>query len=253
MGTSTVLALVGVGDCFTGSLSSSVATVNEGSTVTYTATLDKAALTDLNIPYTLGGTATLTDDYIGSVASTGTIKIVAGSKTGTLVLTAVNDAKTEVVAETVSVTLGVGEYLKSGVKLGAIVTQSTIINDTGKMAVPVTEGLSTNVVGSNTTAENFTFDAVAARATPDNTQRVITNFEATAGKDILTLNLPTIVADTTLASFLGAGTQGVIATVVEIGSGAGTLLNFGSDANGDLVTILLAGILTPANVVVNII
>jgi hypothetical protein len=31
------------------------------------------------------------------------------------------------------------------------------------------------------------------------------------------------------------------------------LLNFGADANGDLVTILLAGIFTPANVVVNII
>ncbi|MFI3215275.1 MAG: hypothetical protein QX192_00540, partial [Methylococcales bacterium] len=122
-----------------------------------------------------------------------------------------------------------------------------------KTAVPVTVGLSTNVVGSNTTAENFTFDAVTARATADNTQRVITNFEATAGKDILTLDLPTTAAATTLASFLGAGTQGVTATVVEIGSGAGTLLNFGSDANGDLVTILLAGILTPANVVVNII
>jgi len=59
------------------------------------------------------------------VATTGTIKIVAGSKTGTLVLTAVSDVTTESVAETVTVTLGA----VANVKLG-VVTQSTTITDT---------------------------------------------------------------------------------------------------------------------------
>ena len=121
----TVLALLSVDDCFTGSLSSSAAAVNEGSAVTYTATLNKVSATDLNIPYTLGGTATLTADYTGSVASTGNIKIVAGALTGTLVLTAVPDAKTEG-AETVSVALG------------AAAAVTTTINDTSLTAtVPV--------------------------------------------------------------------------------------------------------------------
>ena len=121
----TVLALLSVDDCFTGSLSSSAAAVNEGSAVTYTATLNKVSATDLNIPYTLGGTATLTADYTGSVATTGNIKIVAGALTGTLVLTAVPDAKTEG-AETVSVALG------------AAAAVTTTINDTSLTAtVPV--------------------------------------------------------------------------------------------------------------------
>ena len=93
--------------------------------VTYTATLDKAALTDLKIPYTLGGNATLTDDYIGSVASTGFITIAKGSQNGKLVLTAVPDAKTEG-AETVSVTLGA----TAGVLSGVTTTVTTTINDT---------------------------------------------------------------------------------------------------------------------------
>ena len=112
-------------------LSSSAATVNEGSTVTYTATLNKVSATDLNIPYTVTGSTGFTTADI-TVSTLNTIKIVAGSKTGALVLTAVSDAKTEG-DETVSVTLGA----VANVKLGAV-TQSTIINDTSLTAtVPV--------------------------------------------------------------------------------------------------------------------
>jgi hypothetical protein len=232
----------------TATLSSNAVAVNEGSPVTYTATLNTAAATALSIPYTLGGTATAAD-Y--TTASTGTIDIAAGALTGTLVLTTVADALTEG-AESVSVALGA--IAGATVNTAAVLT---IINDTsltgGKVATPIATGLSTNVVGDNAVAENFTFDVGTARLTPDNTQRTITNFEATAGKDTLTFDLPTAAAATTLAAFLGLGTQGVTATVVQIGSGAGTLVNFGADANGDLVTILLSGVLTPADVVVNII
>jgi hypothetical protein len=163
----TVPALLSVDDCFTGSLSSSAATVNEGSAVTYTATLDKVSATDLNIPYTLGGNATLTADYTGSVATTGTIKIVAGSKTGALVLTAVSDVTTESVAETVTVTLGA----VANVKLG-VVTQSTTITDTSL----------TNSV--NNIAVNATNAATVAPAT-------------TGVKDIYTMALGTYSATIT--------------------------------------------------------
>ena len=148
--TLTVLALLSVDDCFTGSLSSSAAAVNEGSTVTYTATLNKVSATDLNIPYTLGGTATLTADYTGSVATTGNIKIVAGALTGTLVLTAVNDAKTEG-AETVSVTLGA----TAGVLAGATTVTTTITDTSLTPIVPtvaVARAIPVKATDANTVA-----------------------------------------------------------------------------------------------------
>ena len=131
-------------------LSSSAATVNEGSTVTYTATLDKVSATDLNIPYTVTGSKGFTTADI-TVSTLNTIKIVAGSKTGALVLTAVSDATTEG-AETVTVTLGA----VANVKLG-VVTQSTIINDTSLTAtVPV------NTAPINISATLLTGTATAA-------------------------------------------------------------------------------------------
>ena len=124
-------------------LSSSAAAVNEGSAVTYTATLNKVSATDLNIPYTLGGNATLTADYTGSVATTGNIKIVAGALTGTLVLTAVPDAKTEG-AETVSVALG------------AAAAVTTTINDTSLTpivpTVAVARAIAVKATDANTVA-----------------------------------------------------------------------------------------------------
>lgn len=126
--------------------------------------------------------------------------------------------------------------------------------DPTKTVVNIAVGSTADVIGNNTVAENFNFNAVSARATADDTQRKIVNFEATGGKDVLTFDLPTAAATTTLAAFLGAGIQGVTAAVVEIGSGAGTVVDFGPDGNASAsVTLLLAGILNPADVVVNII
>ena len=128
-------------------LSSIAATVNEGSAVTYTATLDKAALTDLNISYTLGGNATAVTDY--TTTSTGTIKIAAGALTGTLVLTAVPDAKTEG-AETVSVTL-----VAANVKLGTTTAITTTINDTSTGPINISATLLTGT--ATTAADVFNF------------------------------------------------------------------------------------------------
>ena len=100
-------------------LASAAASVNEGSSVTLTATSDTVApVGGYSIPYTLssgtntgttGGAATIgTDYYAGATANantTGNIVIAAGATTGTLVLNAIADNTTEG-AETLTVTPG---------------------------------------------------------------------------------------------------------------------------------------------------
>ena len=140
-------------------LSSSAATVNEGSTVTYTATLDKVSATDLNIPYTVTGSTGFTTADI-TVSTLNTIKIVAGSKTGTLVLTAVSDVTTESVAETVTVTLGAA----AGVLAGATTTVTTTINDTSLTAtVPV--NISATLLTGTATAAADVFNIASGNYT----------------------------------------------------------------------------------------
>jgi hypothetical protein len=146
-----------VGDCFTGSLTSSAGTITEtagGNVVTYTATLNTPAATALSIPYTLGGTATAITDY---TVNTGTINIAAGALTGTLVLTATPDFLTETGGETVSVALNA--------IAGATVNTTpvtTAITDTSTTPAP---GAFTNVQLANApvtanpaVAEAFIFD-----------------------------------------------------------------------------------------------
>ncbi len=102
--------------------------VDEGSSVTYTVTSTLAAPTGgIVVPYTLGGNATLTTDYTGSAATTGTITIAAGAKTGTLILSAKADSTTEATAEDITVTLGAvtGATITAG-------TATTTITDTSK-------------------------------------------------------------------------------------------------------------------------
>ncbi|MCX7074087.1 MAG: hypothetical protein NTZ70_04630 [Methylococcales bacterium] len=146
-------------------LSSSAAAVNEGSAVTYTATLNKVSATDLNITYTLGGTATLTADYTGSVATTGNIKIVAGALTGTLVLTAVNDAKTEG-AETVSVALG------------AAAAVTTTINDTSLTPIVPTVAVARAIAVKATDANTVATAVDANGAVADLNDNVAFNISA---------------------------------------------------------------------------
>jgi len=104
-------------------LTASPTSVNEGSAVTYTATLTGGtSTTALSIPYTLGGTATATADYTTSAS---TITIAAGATTGTLVLSAVADTLTETAPEVVTVALNT----VTGVAINSAPV-STTINDT---------------------------------------------------------------------------------------------------------------------------
>jgi limonene-1,2-epoxide hydrolase len=166
----------------TATLAASTATVNEGSLVTYTATLSSPATSDLSIPYTLGGTA-VAADY--STTSTGTINIATGATTGTLVLTTVADATTEG-AETVSVTLGAA----TGVTLGSVATQSTTITDTSVTNPFTTIQLANSPVTATTAAEAFVFDfqMLGGRPTKAATsgEVTITGFDVT--KDKLVFN-----------------------------------------------------------------
>lgn len=119
------------------------------------------------------------------------------------------------------------------------------------VTVPVGQGGQQTITGT-TAAETFNFDAVQARATAANTQVRIDSF--TTANDVLQLNLPIATGATTLAAFVAGSIQGVTATVVQLGDGAGSLVNFGPDGNADAaVTVLLAGVFDPASVMINVI
>jgi hypothetical protein len=106
-------------------------TVNEGSAITYTATLSSAAATAVTIPYTLSGTNVTTTDFTGQAALTGNITVAAGATTGTLTLNVAADTTTEGV-ENLTVTLGAPA---SGATLGSVSSVLTAISDTS-ISVP---------------------------------------------------------------------------------------------------------------------
>ena len=99
---------------------------------TLTATQTAVAAADTVINLTYGGTATNVTDY-GRPA---TVTIPAGSLTGTVTLTVVNDAIVEG-SETVDVTLASISSSSTGVSLGATLTATNTIadNDTGSLVI----------------------------------------------------------------------------------------------------------------------
>ena len=107
------------------SLSSSASTINEGQSVTYTATLSSALTTATTVPYTVTGTGITTADF-GGAALTGNITIPAGATTGTVTFNAANDTTTEG-NETLAIALGTAS---NGVTAGTTTTASTVIVDT---------------------------------------------------------------------------------------------------------------------------
>jgi hypothetical protein len=162
--------------------------VDEGTSVTYTATLSSAVAPGTLIPYTLGGNATLTADYTVTgqtvPSTTGSITVGATGLTGTLVLPVVADATTEAAAESVSVTLAA---VAGVVNLGAVSSVSTTINDTSLTgSTPATtvavNSLTTAAAAANTftaTAGNDTYTIAAGAYTA-----TIANFDQ-AGADVL--------------------------------------------------------------------
>jgi hypothetical protein len=231
-----------VGDCFTGSLSSSAAAapaagINEGSTVTYTVNLTSAAPAGgLAIPYTLSGTGITTGDFTPALgALTGTINILAGSTIGTLPLTAANDLSTGEGAETLTVTLGAA----AGVNLGTA-TASTVIADTsvagGFNPIPLAIGTTAPVAATNGN-DLVTFDVAAAKASAATTQINVTGFST--ANDSWTIDLPVAnPAITTLAQLNGQ--QGV--TAFANGITGNTDVTFGTNAAGNAVAVSLVGV-----------
>jgi hypothetical protein len=225
-------------------LTSSAATVDEtapNNTVTYTATLNSPATSALSIPYTLGGTATATTDY---TVNAGTINIAAGATTGTLVLNVANDGITEG-NETVTVTL-------NNNVAGAIVNTTalmTTINDTSlSILLPVGTTAANTVtnVTATTATESFSLNIAASKVSSSNTQNLITGFDV--ANDKLSLSGTGINPGTyTLASKL----TGIGVTYDPFSDQ--TVVNFGLDGNGDLISLGLVGIVTASSVNVTIV
>ena len=135
--------------------------------------------------------------------------------------------------------------------LGAALPISGIVNGGAKVIgsgseTPLAAGSSISVTATSQT-DTFSFFPAAARALTANTQITINQFNTT--QDKFQLDLATALGNTTLAAL--SGVEGInVQTDPFAGS---TLVNFGLDANGDLVTLTLLGVTAPSLIVVNVI
>ena len=113
-------------------------------------------------------------------------------------------------------------------------------------ATPLVAGSSTAVTATNQ-ADVFSFTPSAARALIANTQITINQFDT--AKDKFQFDLTTALGVTTLAAL-----NGVDGISVQSDPFAGsTVVSFGADANGDVVVLTLAGVTTPASVIVEVV
>jgi len=106
---------------------------------------------------------------------------------------------------------------------------------------------STEDVPATDDAEAFSFDAEGARAIEDDTQVDITGFDP--ADDSLIFDLPTASGPTTLDAL--DGVQGVV--VQDNPFVPSTLVTFGTDDNGDLISLELIGVTDPSAVNVDVI
>ncbi len=145
------------------SLTGGAAAVNEGTSVTYTATLSSAAPAGgLNIPYQLTGTGIALADFTGTTALTGNIAIAAGTTTGSLILAVAPDNVTEGI-ENLLVSISAPA---SGATLGSPSSITTVIADTSStpsgnalsVAVTATNGATAN----DATLGNVTYDIASS-------------------------------------------------------------------------------------------
>jgi hypothetical protein len=116
---------------------SGATTVNEGASVTYTATLSSAAPAGgITVPYTLTGISLA--DLTGATALTGNITIAAGTTTGSLTLALANDTLTE---NTESLLVAIST--PAGATLGTVASILTAVADTSvspsgtELSIPV--------------------------------------------------------------------------------------------------------------------
>ena len=106
---------------------------------------------------------------------------------------------------------------------------------------------SSGSANATSATETFSFAPASAKAITANTQLTLNQFDVT--KDKLQFDLTTALGLTTLSAL-----NGVEGIAVQINAITGsTLVNFGADANGDVITLMLTGTTNPASVVVNVI
>ena len=136
-------------------------------------------------------------------------------------------------------TLGVTVPTTGSVTGGARVISSTI-------ATPIATGSSAPVTATSG-ADVFSFAPTTAKALAANTQITVNQFNTV--QDKFQFDLITALGTTTLAAL-----NGVDGISVQVNPFTGsTLINFGTNANGNLVALTLAGVTTPASVVVDVI
>ena len=94
-GQSSVTVTITDSDGPTVSVMPATASITEGETVRVRFVADAAAAVAVTVPYSISGTATITDDYTGAVATGGMVTIAAGSMEATLEIMAVLDTTPE--------------------------------------------------------------------------------------------------------------------------------------------------------------
>lgn len=204
---------------------------NEGTTATFTLNTTGVAA-GTSVAYTIGGAVTAAD-LVGG-ATTGNV-VVNAAGTATISVALVADLTTEG-AEALTVTVG-GD------------TAGMVVNDTSVTPVgtPLVAG-TTAPVAATAAADTFTFDVAAAKALEANTQITVTGFDL-AGDTLVIDTATASPAVTTLAGLAGVDGITVFANVIT----NETLVDFGADANGDVVAITLAGIIDPSLVNISVI
>lgn len=126
------------------------------------------------------------------------------------------------------------------------VTAGGVIPPTPGGTITLTAG-TTAPVAATADADTFAFSVAAAQALEANTQIEITGFDAAA--DALRIDSATALGTVTLDQLNGK--DGI---AVQVNGITGeTLVNFGPDANGDVIAITLAGVADPTLVNVTVI
>jgi hypothetical protein len=141
------------------------------------------------------------------------------------------------VQNTLGVALPTGSTIASG---GAVTIGSNLTN------VPLVVG-STAPVTASAASEAFTFHVAGAKASAPDTQIQINGFSV--ANDQLTIDTVTAAGNIKLAAL--DGTDGI--TVQSNPITGDTLIDFGADANGDVITITLTGITDPSLVNVSVV
>lgn len=193
--------------------------VDEGASATFTVTADRVAPTGgITIPYTITGNATAGTDFTPA-ATTGTITIAAGSKTGTVILNATADNTTEATAENVIVTLGTPST--GNVTTGTV---TTTINDTSQGLAAGTIALTTSATAVDE-GGTVTYTVTLGTAAPTGGLNVPYTFSGTATTGTDYTGSAAATGNITVAAGATTGTLTVTTVADNLTEGAETVIN----------------------------